>query len=43
MDNGEGEFAFGEVFAEAFVVGVLGRGEILVVVEDLEDDSYEIY
>jgi len=26
MDDGEGEFAFGEVFAEAFVVGVLRRG-----------------
>ena len=43
MDDGEGEFAFREVLAEPFVVRVFWGGEILVIVADLEDDSYEIY
>ena len=40
MDNGEGEFAFGEVFAEALVVRVGGAPEVEVVVADLEDYAH---
>lgn len=39
VDDGEGEFAFGEVFAEAFVFGVFGAGEVHVVIADLEKES----
>ena len=40
MDDGEGEFAFGEVFAEAFERGVARRGgEIEVIVEDLKEEA----
>ena len=39
MDDGEGEFAFCEVFAEAFVVGVFVAGEVHVVVADLEEEA----
>lgn len=40
MDDGEGEFALGEVFAEAFESGVAGcGGEVEVVVEDLEEEA----
>lgn len=40
MDNGEGEFAFCQVFAEAFEGGVArGGGEVEVVVEDLEEEA----
>ncbi len=39
MDDGEGEFAFGEVFAQAFVFGIFGAGEVHVVVADLEEQA----
>ena len=37
VDDGEGEFSLGQVFAEAFVVGVFRAGEVHVVVADLEN------
>lgn len=40
VDDWEGEFAFGEVFAEAFVVRVFAAGEVHVVVADLEEEAY---
>lgn len=39
MDDGEGEFAFCKVFAEAFVVGVLVAGEVHVVIAYLEEEA----
>jgi hypothetical protein len=40
VDDGKGEFAFCKVFAEAFEGGVAGgRGEVEVVVEDLEEEA----
>ena len=40
VDDGEGEFAFGEVFGDlAFVRVVHGGGEVGVVVEDLEEGA----
>jgi len=39
VDDGVGEFALGEVFAEAFVGGVFGGGEVQVVVADLEEGA----
>lgn len=39
VDDGEGEFAFGQVFAVAFVGGVGGREEVHVVVADLEEGA----
>ena len=39
MDDGEGEFAFCEVFAQAFVVGVFAAGEVHVVIADLEEEA----
>lgn len=40
VDDGEREFSFGEVFAEAFERGVAGcGGEVEVVVEDLEEET----
>ncbi len=36
MDYGKGEFAFGQVFAKSFVLGVEGGGEVEEVVADLE-------
>lgn len=40
MDDGEGEFAFCEVFAEPFVGGVGGGEEVGVVVADLVEGAY---
>lgn len=40
MDDGEGEFAFGEVFAKAFVGGVGGGEKVGVVVADLVEGAY---
>lgn len=42
MDDGEGEFALGEILTEAFILRVLGRREVLVVVADLEDYTDEV-
>ena len=39
MDDGEGEFAFCEIFAEAFVVGIFAAEKIHVVVADLEEKA----
>lgn len=39
MDDGVGEFSLREVFAEAFVGGVFGGGEVQVVVADLEEGA----
>ena len=39
MDDREGEFAFSQVFAETFGGGVKRRGEIEVVVADLEEEA----
>lgn len=40
MDDGEGEFAFSQVFAESFVGGVGGGEEVGVVVADLVEGAY---
>lgn len=42
VDDGEGEFALSEILAEAFVLRVFWRREILVVVADLEDYADEV-
>jgi len=39
VDDGVGEFPLGEVFAQAFVGGVFGGGEVQVVVADLEEGA----
>lgn len=40
MDDGEAEFAFCQVFGEAFEGGVAaGGGEVEVVIEDLEEEA----
>lgn len=39
VDDGVGEFAFREVFAQAFVGSVFGGGEVEVVVADLEEGA----
>lgn len=39
VDDGVGEFAFREVFAQAFVGSVFGGGEVQVVVADLEEGA----
>lgn len=40
VDDWKGEFALGQVFAEAFERGVAGcGGEVEVVVEDLEEEA----
>lgn len=43
VDYWEREFAFGEIFAEAFVVAVFRGGQVLVVVADLEYYAHEVY
>jgi hypothetical protein len=41
VDDWEGKFPLCEVFAEAFEGGVArGGGEVEVVVEDLEEETY---
>lgn len=42
MDDREGEFALGEVLAEAFVLRVVGAVQVHVVVADLEDEADEV-
>ena len=42
VDDGEGEFAFCEVLAEAFVLGVDAAPKVQVVVADLEDDAHDV-
>lgn len=42
MDDGKGEFALGEVLAEAFVLRVVGAVQVHVVVADLEDEADEV-
>jgi len=37
VDDGVREFAFGEVFAQAFVGGVFGGREVQIIVADLEE------
>ena len=39
MDDGEGEFALGQVLAEALGFGVGWGGEVEVVVADLEEEA----
>jgi len=39
VDDGVGEFSLGEVFAQAFVGGIFGGGEVQVVVADLEEGA----
>lgn len=43
MDDGEGEFALGEVFAEAFVLRVVCAVQVHIVVADLEDQADEVH
>lgn len=43
MDDGEGEFSFGKIFAETFVFSVLGTGKVHIVVADLEEESDYVY
>lgn len=43
VDDGEGEFALGQVFAEAFVVGVFRAGEVHVVVADLVEEADDVH
>lgn len=43
MDDGEGEFSFGKIFAKTFVFGVLGAGEVHVVVADLKEQPNYVY
>ena len=42
MDDWEGEFPFGEILAETFVLGVFGAGKVHVVVSDLEEETYRV-
>ena len=42
VQNGKGEFAFGEILAEGLVRRVLLRGEIAVVVADLEEQREQL-
>lgn len=42
VNKWEGEFAFCQVFAKSFVLGVLGGGEIHVVVANLEEEADEV-
>lgn len=39
MDDREREFSLGKIFAETFVFGILGAGEVHVIVADLEKES----
>lgn len=43
VDDREGEFSFGKIFAETFVFGVLCAREVHVVVADLEKESDYVY
>lgn len=43
MDDWEGEFSFGKIFAKTFVFGVLGAGEVHIVVSDLKEQSDYVY
>jgi hypothetical protein len=43
MDNGKGEFAFRQIFAEAFIGRVRGRAKVEVVVADLEYYPDEVH
>ena len=43
VDDWEGEFALGQVFAESFVLGVVGAMQVHVVIADLEYETYEVY
>lgn len=42
VDDGEGEFALGQVLAHALVVAVLARRQVHVVVADLEDEADDV-
>ena len=42
MDNREGEFAFGQIFTETLVGGVFGRGQVEIVVADLEERADKV-
>ena len=42
VNDGEREFPFCEIFAEAFVVGIIRAGEVHVVIAYLEDQTDEV-
>lgn len=42
MNYWEGEFAFGDIFAETFIICVLSILKVLVIVANLEEDSNQV-
>ena len=42
MNDREGEFALGQVFAETFVLGIISAVQVQVVVADLEYEADKI-
>ena len=42
MNDWEGEFALGQVFAKTFVLSVVSAVQVQVVVADLENEANEI-
>lgn len=42
VNDREGEFALGQIFTEAFVLGVCGRGEVEIIVTNLEDEAHQV-
>lgn len=42
VDDREGEFALGQILAQAFVLGICPRRQIQVVIADLEDEPHQV-
>jgi hypothetical protein len=42
MNYWEGEFAFGDIFAETFIICVLSILKVLVIVANLKEDSNQV-
>ena len=42
MNYREGEFAFGNVLAETFIIGILGILKILEIISNLKEDSNQV-
>ena len=42
MNYREGEFAFGNIFAEPFIICILSILKILVIISNLKEDSNQV-
>ena len=42
MNYWEGEFAFGDVFAEAFIICILSILKILIIIANLKENSNQV-